>query len=201
MESVDRFYRSYLKYLNQYDGDTLFILLNSLHSLNHKLMSEHKIDLFKTNEFITLQTIRNHLHHESEITNKLTTIPVSNKLNIETDLIFLCLMNKHDLETSIDNIKNKHKEKHREIINKTVHCYGSIINIGHVIFNMAAKLIIILNKNKIKGKSEEYFKNYNAVMSDISNNYSITISGKIFTQANNVSEIEGALRNIIKSNN
>lgn len=201
MEAVDRFYRSYSKYLVNYDSDSLFILLNSLHSLSDKLKTDKDVDLLEIDEFVTLKTIRNHIHHQTEMHNILTTVPADKISHIQTDLLFMCLMYKTDIDDSIEAILNKYKEKTKDIIYKTVHFYGDVVNISHVIFNMAAKLMVILDKNNIEGKSKEYLENYESMMFDINNGHSITVSGKIYTSANNVGKIQDILFNVLKSNN
>ena len=200
MESVDRFYRSYSKYLENYDSDSLFILLNSLHSLGDKLKTDKDLDLLEVDEFVVLKTIRNHLHHQSEMHNILTTIPVDKINNIQTDLLFMCLIYKTDIDESIKPVFKKYKTRTKNIIYKTVHFYGNVVNISHVIFNMAAKLMVILDENNIEGKSKEYLDNYECMMFDINNGHSITVSGKIYSSVNNIGKIEDILFNILKSN-
>lgn len=201
MEAVDRFYRSYSKYLISYDSDSLFILLNSLHSLGDKLKTYKNLGLLEIDEFITLKTVRNHMHHQKEMHNTLTTVPVNQISNIQTDLLFMCLIYKTDIDESIEVVSNKYKEKTKDIIYKTAHFYGEVVNISHVIFNMAAKLMVILDKNNIEGKSNEYLENYESMMFDINNGHSITVSGKIYSSVNNDGKIEGILLNVLKSNN
>ena len=200
MEAVDRFYRSYSKYLVNYDSDSLFILLNSLHSLGDKLKTDKNIDLLEIDEFITLKTIRNHIHHQTEMHNILTTVPVDKISNIQTDLIFMCLIYKTDIDDSIEAVQNKYKESTKDIIYKTVQIYGNVVNISHLKFNIAANLMVILDKNNIEGKSKEYIENYESMMFDVNNGHSITVSGKIYTSVNNVGKIQDVLFNALKSN-
>ena len=70
-----------------------------------------------------------------------------------------------------------------------VHFYGDTVNISHVIFNMASKLILFLNENGVHGKSEEYLENKLAVESDINNDYSITVSGKLYGPAGTINKL------------
>ena len=199
MESVDRFYRSYSKYLESYDEDTLFILLNSLHSLNDRLKADRSIDLFEMDEFVVLKAIRNHIHHQDEMRNKLTTFPATKIQQIQTDLAFMCLIMKSDLDEAIEGIHKKFRKDHEEIIDSTVHYYGSVVNLGHVIFNMAAKLLVFLDENGIKGSSEDFLRNHECMRFDIGNGHSITVSGRIYSHVNNVGTIENALLEAIAS--
>lgn len=199
MVSVDRFYRSYSKYLECYDEDTLFILLNSLHSLNDRLKSDHSLDLLKIEEFIVLKAIRNYIHHQDEMKNKLSSFPASKIKLIQTDLMFMCLIMKSDLDSAIEGISKKFRESQKEIIERLVHYYGSIVNIGHVIFNMAAKLMVFLDKNGIKGESEDFMRNHECMTFDINNGHSITVSGRLYSHINNVRKIEKVLIEATKS--
>ena len=193
MESVDRFYRSYSKYIESYDEDTLFILLNSLHSLNDRLKADHSLDLFDMGEFVVLKAVRNFIHHQDEMSNKLTTFPATKVQSIQTDLAFMCLIMKSDLDEAIEGIPKKYRKDHAEIIESTVHYYGSVVNLGHVIFNMAAKLMVFLDEHGIKGSSEDFIKNHECMRFDIDNGYSITVSGRIYSHVNKVGKVESAL--------
>jgi len=202
MQSVDRFFRSYSKYLESYDEDSLFVLLNSLHSLNDRLKAEYEINLFKIDEFIVLKAIRNYIHHQSEMKNCLTSFPATEIMPIQTDLMFMCLIIKSDLDNSIEGIASKFRNSHKEKIENTVHYYGSVVNIGHVIFNMAAKLMDLLDQNSIQGESEEYYRNYECMTFDKENGHSITVSGKLYGYVgytDDVGEVEGVLLRIINS--
>jgi hypothetical protein len=200
MESVDRFYRSYSKYLEYYDNDSLFMLFNSLHSLNDRLKSEYDLNLFEIEEFIVLKAIRNYIHHQGEMLNKLTSSTITKIQPIQTDLMFMCLIMKPDLEKAINEIPNKFRDEHKKVIENHVHFYGSVVNIGHVIFNMAAKLMVFLDKNSIEGKSDEYTKNFNCMVFDIENGHSITVSGRLYTHINNTTgKIEDILLRAIQT--
>lgn len=199
MESVDRFYRSYSKYIESYDEDTLFILLNSLHSLNDRLKTDHSLDLFDIEEFVVLKAVRNYIHHQDEMSNKLTSFPATKIKPIQTDLMLMCLIMKSDLDEAIEGIHKKHRMAHKEIIESTVHYYGSVVNLGPVIFNMAAKLMVFLDKHNIKGSSEDFIKNYECMRFDIDNGHSITVSGRIYSHVNNVGKVEGSLLEAITS--
>ena len=199
MESVDRFYRSYSKYLESYDEDALFIFLNSLHSLNDRLKSDHSLDLFEMDEFVVLKAIRNYIHHQGEISSKLISFSAANVQPIQTDLAFLCLIMKSDLDEVIEGIHKKFRKDHEEIIGSTVHYYGSVVNLGHVIFNMAAKLMVFLDENAIKGSSKDFLRNQECMKFDMENGLSITVSGRIYSHVNNVGKVEDALLEAIVS--
>lgn len=199
MEAVDRFYRNYSKYLNEYSNDSLYNLLNSLHSLNDKLKSDYQIDLFKMDEFITLKTIRNYLHHKGELVSKLTIVPITEEMSIRTDLAVMCLMTKKELDLTIIEIKNlSHRKEQQEKIYNTVHLYGDVVNIAHVIFNMAAKLMEFLSGHNIKGKSKEYDENYECYLFDTNNGYSITIDGKLYGGISFSGDIGNILMSLLK---
>ena len=72
-----RFFRLYHKHCVSPDPDTLFNLLNGIHSLNDKLNSSRKENFFKCSEFIALKALRNLFHHQEELINALRIIPVN----------------------------------------------------------------------------------------------------------------------------
>jgi hypothetical protein len=100
---------------------------------------------------------------------------------------------KSDLDEAIEGIHKKYRETHREIIESIVHYYGTVVNLGPVIFNMAAKLMVILDRNGINGSSTAFISNHECMRFDIDNGHSITASGKIYSHVNNIGKVEGIL--------
>ena len=102
----ERFFRLYHRHCVSPDDDTLFNLLNAIHSLNDKLHKATSDNFFDCHEFIMLKALRNLFHHEAELINEVRSISVAN-LPISTDLMFLCLVPSNLVFKSIDRLDKK----------------------------------------------------------------------------------------------
>lgn len=60
----ERFFRLYNKFCTQQDADSLFNLLNAIHSLNDRLNKSSGDNFFQNNEFISIKALRNLFHHQ-----------------------------------------------------------------------------------------------------------------------------------------
>jgi hypothetical protein len=68
--AAERFFRFYHRYCIEPDQDTLFNLLNSIHSLNDRLKKATGEHFYECYEFLTLKALRNLFHHEAELVNE-----------------------------------------------------------------------------------------------------------------------------------
>src|SRR5436305_14923307 len=80
--AADRFFRAYHAHCTMPDEDTLFNLLNALHSFNDKLRKATRHDLFGSINFQALKALRNLLHHESELMNRVKVVRVDSSTGI-----------------------------------------------------------------------------------------------------------------------
>ena len=69
--AANRFFRAYYRHSTVPDEDTLFDLLNALHSLNDKLGKFAGIDLRGSAFFTVLRKLRNLFHHEAELLHEV----------------------------------------------------------------------------------------------------------------------------------
>lgn len=138
--ACERFFRLYHKHCVSPDQDTLFNYLNSAHSLNDKLNRSHQENFFDIEEFIALKALRNLFHHQEELINELRIIPVQELPPITTDLLYLCLVPSALIESAIETIGGRYRDKEEKLIRSVLNWYGEVVNINPCIFNFTVKV-------------------------------------------------------------
>jgi len=133
LAAVDRYFRKFHQHCVEPSPDTLFELLNALHSLNDKLRAATGKDLFASSNFTALKALRNLFHHETELLHHVKIIPSSNLPMIVTDLLVVCLVEK----SLIDQAARGRQVRDPQIIMGALKWYGEIANIQPCILNCA----------------------------------------------------------------
>ena len=183
-----RFFRLYNKFVLQPDNDTLFNLLNAIHSLNDRLDNKND-DFLNDNEFISLKAIRNLFHHQEELINELKIIPFRDIPNATSDLLYVCLIPSNLVEMAINEIGKKFREKERQIINLTFHWYNTVVNIYPAIFNFAVSVFEKSENLNLDFDSEEYLMFKDSYDKETNNGFSHRATGKISCGPNNVDKV------------
>jgi hypothetical protein len=156
MKEVDSFFGAYVNYLTQYDNPSLLHFLDCLISLDDELQEKHDITIQIFPEYVPLEAIRNYWHNHEEIKHNVVLAQAPEMPGIHTDLPFLCLIEDTTMEKVIAEIDEEYREGDELTIYETVHFYGNIINIGHIIFNITSHIMNKLLEHGIEGKSKEY---------------------------------------------
>lgn len=133
-QAADRYFRCYEAHCVKPDADTLFNLLNALHSLNDKLQRSCDANLFAVHEFVALQALRNLFHHKGELLSEIR-MAMSHDLLLVTDLEFLCLVPRSLVEEAISEIPKKRKSEDEPIVISVFKWYTNVVNINPCIFN------------------------------------------------------------------
>jgi hypothetical protein len=152
----ERFFRLYHRHCLQPNLDTLFSLLEAIHSLNDRIRKETRSDFFGCNEFVALKALRNLFHHETELIHEVRLIPVDKLAPIVTDLAFLCLVPRHLVEKSIEQIDQRRREQDAVIIRSSLKWYGNVVNINPCIFNFAVHVFEKLRLISVDLEGDEY---------------------------------------------
>lgn len=155
ISAADRFFRAYHSHCISPNKDTLFNLLNSLHSLNDRLVKEFNENFFSFEEFIALKTLRNLFHHENELLSEVRVLPVKD-IPISTDLLYLCVVPRNLVDKAISKIDNKWKITNEPLVRRAFKWYGNVVNINPCIFNCAVHVFEKSEKLHLLLKSEEY---------------------------------------------
>lgn len=134
--AVGRFFRYYYKHSTAPDADTIFELLNSLHSLNDKLKSKLKVDLFDSPYFIALKSLRNFVHHEDEIYSEIRIINQED-IAFTSDLMYLCLIKTDTVEKAINGLDKRRRKVDEATIRSEFKWYDNVVDINPTVFNCA----------------------------------------------------------------
>ncbi|MDD2888566.1 MAG: hypothetical protein PHY66_12265 [Aliarcobacter sp.] len=187
--SCERLFRLYYKHNQEPDLDTLYNLLNSIHSLNDIFNRTLKDNFFESDEFIALKALRNLYHHQSEIQNEFKLIPIEDGSVFISDLMYLCIIKKSSAEEAIQNIDKKYREEERKKINKVFKWYNHVVNINPSIFNFVVKVYEKMESHGISLSTDDYLEFKNSYDFEIQNGYSHFISGDIRCHPNDMGKI------------
>lgn len=185
----ERVFRLYHLHCLSPNLDTLFNLLNAIHSLNDKLDNEKIGDFFIIHEFIALKALRNIFHHQEELVNELRIIPVESLPPISTDLLYLCLVPTNLVEEAIATIPNKYRADEELVIREVLGWYGDVVNINPCIFNFMVKAYEYMDSKGVDLAGDEYFEFAASYHFEVENGHSHYITGAISCHAGSVKEV------------
>lgn len=191
-KAAERYFRCYEAHCVKSDLDTLFHLLNALHSLNDKLLKSYKINFYEVNEFVALQALRNLFHHKEELLNEVRLINVKG-LQLISDIRFLCLIPRELVEQSISEIPIKRRVKEEPIIRSVLKWYGGVVNINPCLFNFSVHVFEILKPLDLELTSPEYVMFKTSYDHEARNGLSHFIDGNISTHAGSINEMLSTL--------
>jgi hypothetical protein len=185
----ERVFRLYHSHCISPDLDTLFNLLNAIHSLNDKLDKAKKFNFFDWEEFIALKALRNLFHHQEELLNELRLIPVQELPAITTDLLHLCLVPSKLVEKSIDTIPKKYRVVEEPIIKSILGWYGKVVNINPCISNFMVKVYEGLSESEIELSGTEYLEFDDSYKRETDNRNSHFVTGEIGCHAGSINTV------------
>ena len=159
----ERLFRAYHRHCTEPDSDTLFALLNGVHSFNDKLEKATGQHFFERDEFIALKALRNLFHHEEELAHNIRTIAADGVPNIISDLLYLCLVPSALVDRAIDQVVKKHRHSEEPRIRSALKWYGSVVNINPCILNFmvhAFEMLSLLGIEMTGAEHEEFAASY-----------------------------------------
>lgn len=182
----ERYFRLYSRHCLEPNQDTLFALLNAVHSLNDRLSKEVMADFYSCHEFVPLQALRNLFHHKEELTNEVRLIPATDLPPITTDLAFLCLVSRNLVVRAIEQIPKKRQSVDKVIIENTLKWYGPVVNINPCIFNFSVRVYEMFRNLAIELEGSEYEEFSASYECEEEAGHSHLISGEISCHAGSV---------------
>lgn len=192
--AADRFFRAYHVHCTTPGEDTLFNLLNALHSFHDKFQKDTGRDLFGSASFQALKALRNLFHHEGELPNRVKVIRVDN-LPVITDLMVLCLI---DRQTALDAIDRDLQKTKRQVLDRddivgALKWYGAVANVNPCVFNCAVDVFEAVQQTEVAPSSPEFCEFEESYEFEEENGYSHRVTGDIQCHAGNVNEVLGQL--------
>lgn len=191
--AADRYFRFYEVHSVKPDVDSLFNLLNALHSLNDKLRKFFEVDFFAVKEFVALQALRNFFHHKEELVSEVRIVAAKDLPPLLTDLLFLCLVQSSLVEQSIAEINDKRRVQDEPVIRSVLKQYGSVVNINPCIFNFSVHVFEKSEDLGLNLTSSGYNSFKNSYEFELLNGYSHFISGDISCHAGSVDAVLSTL--------
>ncbi|MCD9465515.1 MULTISPECIES: hypothetical protein [Photobacterium] len=185
----ERVFRLYHSHCVSPSLDTLFNLLNAIHSLNDKLGKAKLGSFFDIQEFIALKALRNLFHHKEELINELRIIPAQDLPPITTDLLYLCLVPTNLVEKAILAIPNKYLADEEPVIKSVLGWYGEVVNINPCIFNFMVNVYEFLASKKIKLSGDEFLDFADSYEFEAENGHSHYVTGVISCHAGSVDKV------------
>lgn len=185
----ERFFRLYHGHCVEPDKDTLFNLLNSIHSLNDRLRKATGEHFFNCNEFVALKALRNLFHHEAELVNEVRIIPVEKLPPVSTDLLFLCLVPNRLVLLSFEQLDRKRHTHEEETIRSTLKWYRNVVNINPCVFNFAVHAFEKLKALGVQIGGNEYAEFQASYEFEEEAGHSHFITGDIICHAGSVEEV------------
>jgi len=177
MTAVDSFFSAYVDYLTEYDHQSLLHFMDCLDSLEIELQKKYDTTLQIFPEYVPLDAIRNYWHNHEDIKNHFVLSQAPEMPGVHTDLPFLCLLDDNTMEKVIESIDEEYREDDGLTIYETVHFYGNIVNIGHIIFNITSHIMSKLLELGIEGTSKKYEIARESIRCYPDNSKPITFSG------------------------
>jgi hypothetical protein len=171
------------------DLDTLFNLLNAIHSLNDKLHKEFKSDFYALKEFIALKALRNLFHHQEELLHEVRIVEASNLPPISTDLLFLCLVPRALVEKAIASIAKNRTPVEEPLMREALKWYSNVVNINPCIFNFAVHVYERMNQLGLYLKSDAYRSLRNSYEFEEQSGHTHFISGDIACLVGNIDTV------------
>lgn len=187
--AAERYFRLYHRHCVVPDQDTLFALLNAVHSLNDKLSKELEVDFYSCKEFVPLQALRNLFHHKVELTHEVRIVPAAELPSISTDLMFLCLVSRDLVQQSVTQIPQKRQQVERKIIEDTLKWYGSVVNINPCIFNFSVRVYEQFRELSIELEGTEFDDFAASYEFESRSNHSHFVSGDISCLAGDINTV------------
>lgn len=185
----ERFFRLYHGHCVEPDKDTLFNLLNSIHSLNDRLRKATGEHFFNCNEFVALKALRNLFHHEAELVTEVRIIPVEKLPPVSADLLFLCLVPNRLVLLSFEQLDRKRRTHEEEAIRSTLKWYGNVVNINPCVFNFAVHAFEKLKALGVQIDGNEHAEFQASYEFEEEAGHSHFITGDIICHAGSVEEV------------
>jgi hypothetical protein len=186
--AAERFFRFYHSHCISPGVDTLFSFLEAAHSLNDRLKISNGIDFLDLPEFSALKCLRNFFHHHQELRHVVRVVP-GGSYPISSDLMVLCLVSSEVVESAINEMKGRYKEKTRQACGSVFHWYGTVVNVNPALFNFVVSAYERLIESGIS-LSGEAFRDFQAsYLYEEKYSLSHRVDGRLVAMACNIDDL------------
>lgn len=180
--------RSHAQHCIAPDHDTLFNVLNALHSLNDKFGKSKMRNLFGSRNFTALKALHNLFHHQTELLHEVKIIPAQDLPPLTTDLLMICLVERDLIEMAEKETQEKHRAQVREAFDG-FKWYGAIANIQPALFNVVVDAFELVEELDMAPSSDAFLAFEESYRFEELNGHSHGVTGDIACTAGNVDEV------------
>lgn len=185
-DAAGRLFRVYERHCRTPGLDTLFELLNAMHSLNDRLKATTQRDLHAVQEFVALKALRNFAHHREEVRANVRVIPAP----AISDLGSLCIVRRDQVERAIESTPERWQADTRAACETRFHWYGQAVNINPCIFNFMVRAYEMLVELGVQTSQDAVGSFQASYRREEEEGHSHYVSGLLTT---NVAEISATL--------
>jgi hypothetical protein len=176
--AIDRLFRAYYNYCVSWTEDSLFQLLNSLHSLDDRFTTRHGRIMLELPEYIALKAVRNHFHHAEEVRNVVKVKSLVGA-DVSTDLLYACLINHTDIESAISGVTKKYRQNTVDSINTSFKRWGAVWDINPAVFNCVVKVYELTVSIGLVGTGKDFLEFDSQYKWESKNGHSHYVTGAI----------------------
>ena len=176
--AIDRLFRAYDIYCVSSSEDSLFQLLNSLHSLDDRFATKYGRIMLELPEYLALKAVRNHYHHAGEVRNVLKVKSLVGG-DVSTDLLYACLINHADIEAVISGVAKKYRQSTVAAINTSFKKWGAVWDINPAVFNCIVKVYELTLSLGLAGAGKDFLEFESQYQWETENGHSHYVTGAI----------------------
>lgn len=186
--AAERLMRAYHSHCTAPDLDTLFRLLEAIHSANDRIQKAAGIDFIDVNEFLALKCLRNFFHHHDELRHTVRVVPVLG-LPVITDLMFMCLVPRNLIEDAVDQAPPRFRDQTRAACEGAFHWYGKVVNINPCLFNFVVRAYERLEGAKVRISGVEADDFRRSYQFEADSGHSHFVDGQITTTVGDIDSL------------
>ena len=101
IEPAERLFRLFHAFCTAPSPDSLFSLLNALHSARDQLKKSHSSPFYSFPEFAALKAIRNYFHHSGTVLHTVSVHPAATIVALTVELGLVCLVHSSVVDDAI----------------------------------------------------------------------------------------------------
>ncbi len=156
MVALERLFRQYHRFCLTPSEDSLFILLNCLHSANDHLRKEHNRNFYAFQEYAGLIALRNLAHHEADAQEAFQVHPAASLPTVHLELGVVCLVPRNVVEQAVAGVGEKWREDTVRSCDASFNIWGEVVDIYPAIFNVMVRIFELCSELKPDMRSSQY---------------------------------------------
>jgi hypothetical protein len=192
--AINRVFRLYSVYCENWNEDSLYSLLHSLHSLDDKLKVGGERPMLDIPEYVALKALRNFWHHRGELAPVLRIKSI--KGLFAADLMYACLVPAKDCAAALEAVDKQYRNETKQAMDSTFRVWGSVVDINPCVFNCLAKVYALLEGKKMAGDEEDFEKFTASYEFENEHGHSHFVTGALVSSAADASRVQALMEQL-----